>query len=670
MDSRPITRASALSLAALMLLGGAAHARSAPSKPKCPTYSWVAGTVDLCDGVLVYNDYVDDDYGADTGAYLTSSRTSGLSPTAGDETYPEGQIATADLVRLTLGVNGNRLEIDAELNALFKRNSTVVAVAIDSDGDQETGGGAWGDLNVSSAGWDDIAFFSKGDVKSNTIHGSMPLPRGDKWRVQAATAIADTGHVMNVAFRGPYEEARFKFDTNVGTDVGSWFEDKQAAALATGDISEFGHEVELTDLKNEVTRFAKVGPGLHERVYRSDYTVPPGEGVDPDGVPGRGDGGGQAPLGFEQKFQFLGHYQPYGIYIPDKPGPHGMQMAFHGSGANLTSLINQPGMQSQIGEDLNRILVVPEARGADGYGSDISERDLLDVMDDVIANYPIDEDKVFASGYSQGGYISHRMSALYPHRFAGVVSWVGFTGDAFNGTPVQGTLTYTAGGVGNVIDLVGNLRSVPTLMLYGAEDELVQLHTAMGMLQAFRASDSPYLWYMHTAAEHLTFAVLDDWAKEAEVTSEMTRIEDPARVTYRTAKFLGDPSTGIAHDRAYWVSKIRGRDKAFIDVDLSSAACGGKQPTYEPGVGAGPGPVPWVADHRMPTGVEKAERKLELTGDLKNVASLTIDTGDSCLGGETFSYEITTDGPVTLTFDDGRELKLSDEGTHEGTLGK
>src|SRR4051812_27397928 len=65
--------------------GGTAAAASAA----CSTApsSWTAGSVDLCRGTLVYSDYVHDDYGADTGAVMSTGRTAGLSPTAGDQTY-------------------------------------------------------------------------------------------------------------------------------------------------------------------------------------------------------------------------------------------------------------------------------------------------------------------------------------------------------------------------------------------------------------------------------------------------------------------------------------------------------------------------------------------------------------------------------------------------------
>ena len=72
----------------------AAHAASC-LRPQ----SWIAGSVSLCRGALVYTDYIYDDHGADTGGVLTD-RIGNLSPTAGDQDYPKGRGA-ADIARLT-----------------------------------------------------------------------------------------------------------------------------------------------------------------------------------------------------------------------------------------------------------------------------------------------------------------------------------------------------------------------------------------------------------------------------------------------------------------------------------------------------------------------------------------------------------------------------------------
>jgi dienelactone hydrolase len=663
-----ICLAGVVALASLIV--SSPPAAVAGTRCKTAPKSWTAGSVDLCRGVLVYSDYVHDDYGADTGDVNTTDRTASLAPTAGDQAYPEdGQDASADLVRLTLRVRHHRLRVKGLLNALFDPQQTTLAIAIDTDHDSATGGGQWQGLDVSSAGWDEIHLFTHGNAKRNTIKGSMPLPPGRRWRVQAVTAIASSGQVMNVAFRGIHEQASAK-GAGTTSDSGSWFEDRQAAALGSGDISEFGATVRPAALRAHRTRLQRVNKGLHERVYRSRYTVPPqNEGVDVAGVPGRGDGGGQIHLGFEQTFQYLGHYQPYGIYVPKGKGPYGMQMLFHGSSSVFSGLVNQPGMEQRFGEDLHRILVVPEARGQNGFGSDISERDLLDVMADVERAYDVDRDKVFSGGYSQGGYITYRMAELYPDRFAGAVDWVGFTGDDANGSPDPTPIHYTAGAVGNAIDYVANLRWVPTTMLYAGDDELVHVWTANAMNDAFAATDDPYTFYLHPGAEHLTLALLDDWRKEAADTEGLTREHNPPRVTYRTATFLDDPQLGIVHDRAYWVSKIRGRKTGtkFEDVDLETAACGGSMPVLAPTSGSGSDPVPWTSEGQKVASQKPIAKKAKLSGTLKNVAARRIDASRTSLEGHKFAYDITTDGPVRLDFSDGRTLTLS-TGHHTGAL--
>ena len=142
--SLPAMAVAALVLLALPTSAAAATCSTAPR-------SWTAGSVDICRGTLVYSDYVNDDYGADTGAVNTTSRSATLAPSAGDQAYPAaGQDATADLVRLTLRVRGHRLFVKGLLNALFQPRQTILAVAIDTDNKPATGGGDWSNLGVSS----------------------------------------------------------------------------------------------------------------------------------------------------------------------------------------------------------------------------------------------------------------------------------------------------------------------------------------------------------------------------------------------------------------------------------------------------------------------------------------------------------------------------------------
>jgi len=288
-------------------------------------------------------------------------------------------------------------------------------------------------------------------------------------------------------------------------------------------------------------------------------------------------------------------------------------------------------------------------------------------MTDVEANYPINASKVFSGGYSQGGYITYRMAELYPDRFAGAVDWVGFTGDEDNGSTQA--MHYTAGAVGNAIDYVANLRWIPTVMLYGGADELVHVWSARAMDQAFDGTDDAFTFYLHPAAEHLTFAALDDWRKEAAYTRNLKLITNPPRVTYRTETYLDDPALGIVHDKAYWVSAIRGREtgQVFEEVDLQTLACGGTTPVLRRSSGAGTDPVPWTSDSQTVAETLRIARASRLQGSLGNIASVRIDASRTCLAHKPFSYSITTDGTTTINLSDGRTLRLVGAGSHTGT---
>jgi dienelactone hydrolase len=633
----------------------------AAAQSSCEVDSWIGGTVELCDGQLVYRDYVFDDHGANDPTVLPPPRNTGtLSGTAGHQRYPGDLGATADLVDLTLRIVGNELEAVFELNALYEPDQTIAALAIDTDADPSTGGGAWTDgdvdLGITSDGWEVLVVLRKGDPGTNLITGRLPLPGGDTWRVQAVTAQAD-GTVMNVAFRGTDEE----------TQVGNWFEDRQAAVLQEGDISEFGAEVAVADLRRRVTRPAASPTGYHSRVYVSEHTIGTGEGMSYEPVWGRDGDSGEV---CEQAFHYFGRYQPYGIYIPEADGPLGLQLALHGCNANHSSLLDQPGMQQQLGDDLGRIIAVPLGRGPVGYYSDISERDVLDVIDDVLAAYDVDRGRIFAGGYSMGGYGAYRFAMLYPHVFAGMINWVGFTGDANNNpTGEKPHGEYGSGAVGNVIELVRNLRHVPSALLYAGADELVQTHTHAAMARRFAEEGGAYEYFLHPYADHFTFALADDWEKEAAWTADLARAESPATVTFRTAGFLGNDELGIRHDEAYWLSGIRGRDDGYVDLDATTSACGGTQPSFEEGNDAGVGPAAfaWVSQHRLIAGEEPIEQADRFEATFANADEVVVDAEATCLAGVDVAYAVTTDGPVTLRFSDGRVLEL-DEGEHEGVL--
>ena len=116
-------------------------------------------------------------------------------------------------------------------------------------------------------------------------------------------------------------------------------------------------------------------------------------------------------------------------------------------------------------------------------------------------------------------------------------------------------------------------------MLYAGGDELVHVWTANGDGRRVRRDRQR----LHAstcipAAEHLTFAALDDWRKEAAYTKGLRLVRNPARVSFRTADLPRRPEAGDrARPRLLGLERSAGaaRPARLEDVDLTTAGCGG-----------------------------------------------------------------------------------------------
>lgn len=81
----------------------------------------------------------------------------------------------------------------------------------------------------------------------------------------------------------------------------------------------------------------------------------------------------------------------------------------------------------------------------------------------------------------------------------------------------------------------------------------------------------------------------------------------------------------------------------------------------------GDDPVAWTSDEQQAVSQTPLPAQPRLTGSLENVASVTVDAQRACLAGKAVTYDITTDGQVTIRFSDRRTLSLGG-GHSQGTL--
>ena len=151
------------------------YARS-PSVPqlevKAPFHAkplLVSGTDAYRDGEYLYQDYLYDDHGADTGANVSPPGVDGFSPASGDLLYPaQARYANnaADLVELRIKPTARAIVYRVTLGAVLEPKAAAVGIGIDTD---RSGGPQveWpGGAGISSPGLDRFitAWGTRGDL--------------------------------------------------------------------------------------------------------------------------------------------------------------------------------------------------------------------------------------------------------------------------------------------------------------------------------------------------------------------------------------------------------------------------------------------------------------------------------------------------------------------------
>lgn len=591
----------------------------------------LGGTWQVSTGEFVYQDYVYDDYGAETRARAPQHGNFRESTTVGDYRYPSDEDRyghnAADIRELRLAADATSLDVLLVLNTLKATDTTVLGLAIDTDGNMDTGGGPWPyEAGLSTRGTEVvITLWGTGgsvtrlsdsattaltdvvaDTARNTIEARVPrsLVPGHAWRMHAATGLWDAAAETWTAvpatqstdaspgYGGATIAARAFNVAFRDRESGTFFEERQAASLAAGDISSFSAEVDIDALGTDAAYVEETGR-LYEAIVEQSFTIPPHhEGQSYDGVPGRSGGIGGAAL--EQTFAFYGAHQPYAVYVPrdyDAGTPLATALVLHGHGGAHCGYQCSANFLEQMGEASGdpMLLVSPLGRGSSMY-ADYGEQDVLEVLADATARWSVDADRLYVAGYSMGGYGALRFATLYPDRFAAAAAWAGYTGE-FTGRYLydQRHLGYPAellvlrdtrqpfGGEGDrningdhVESLDGALH-VPIFQLAGSNDEILPVTGQYAA--AARLDDLGYRhrFDLYPGYEHLTFAIVDDWRTVREWFGTRTRVSSPRRVVYRYSDASIDPDIPmpIAHGAAYWVTATRLRESDAAKPSLS-----------------------------------------------------------------------------------------------------
>ena len=175
-------------------------------------------------------------------------------------------------------------------------------------------------------------------------------------------------------------------------------------------------------------------------------------------------------------------FLPDGYANSDKPWP--LILFLHGAGESGHDLakvkIHGPPKIVESKTDFPFIVVSPQSPGR-GWNPDA----LKGLLDDILANYRVDHDRVYLTGLSMGGYGAWTLAAAYPDYFAAVVPICG------GGDPAEAT----------------KLKDLPIWVFHGAKDEAVPLRRSQEMVDALKAAGSDVKFTVYPDAHH------DSWTE-------------------------------------------------------------------------------------------------------------------------------------------------------------
>lgn len=163
--------------------------------------------------------------------------------------------------------------------------------------------------------------------------------------------------------------------------------------------------------------------------------------------------------------------QPFLLYLPKHFDPHAKQrypllVFLHGSGESGSDInllkVNGPPKFLDQREDFPFIVVSPQAPSAmDGF----DDQALQLMLKQVKRQLPIDEDRVYVTGLSMGGYMTYYWAVRHPGQVAAIApissGW----------RPEDGC----------------KLKDMPIWAFHGAKDDAVKIEEDQGIVDAVRA---------------------------------------------------------------------------------------------------------------------------------------------------------------------------------------
>jgi Putative esterase len=659
-----------------------------------------SGTGRLQRGALLWTDFVYDDHGAD--GFGRSSSPSSLAASDGTYSYPDGPAAGngADLFRIGIGLTRRATWWRVDWTTLTEPAVPIAAFALDTDANDATGVAEWlGVPGLRSPGVEAVLLVSSrgawlldgngagrrvGRVSVDRAARSfvVRIPRralapSGTWRVRAAAGLADAegdgfapvgSNLGSSSGQPPVYNLGFRAIAQEPPKLNFWMEDAQAAALAAGDATPFSTTVRWRDLARRRTTPEPLPSGWLNRWYVTSAEL--GQGVVQDEGEGTGD----------DKPNFLGRIQPYGMYVPaglPRDRPARLVWLLHSLSVqhNQYSALN-PNLVRDVCERERTVCATTLGRGPDGWYLAEAELDFFEVWGALARTLRLDPERTVIGGYSMGGFAAYRLGLGYPDLFSQAISLAGPPAKGLRGARELGFADV------DTTALVQNARWLPYLIAHGAADELVPVTSVLEHVEEFERLGYRYRFELYPGEDHMAWATEDGFTTVAPWIERTPRTRNPGHVTFAWYPALSRPRWGIGPTGAYWVRRLAARPgdgparveaRSFARPDPEVTGETSREPLMEPGGSGEPGGVGAIigepgdqlsflealtgaepsvgvrAERRWRVGARPARApRIELS--LERVARLAVQTRRAGrLSGEGLTVPVSSDGPVLLT---------------------
>jgi len=198
------------------------------------------------------------------------------------------------------------------------------------------------------------------------------------------------------------------------------------------------------------------------------------------------------------------------LYEPAGDGPHPTLIAIHGFGASALDLL---GLAPYIA-DGQFMVICPQGpievpigptRGYAWFPLRMGSPPDRDAIDDAnkaateflnvaLAKYPVDRKKLVILGFSQGGMMAYRLAFRNPSKFAALVA----------------LSTYLPPELKNEINDPAALEALPTLVMHGRADDMIELTRARQSVETLRSLKVPLTYREYDCGHEITAEALRD----------------------------------------------------------------------------------------------------------------------------------------------------------------